>query len=261
MELKLKGKNAIITGGANGIGFACCEELAKEGVNILIADINEEAAHQAALSIEKYGVKSFAVKTDVCNLKSVKNMVNKGRSTFGRIDILINSAGIVTISKLSNVTEKEWDMVMDINAKGVFVCTQTVMNAMIEDNVKGKIVNISSQAGKKPVNMEAPYSASKAAVNMLTQSFALYGASRSINVNAVCPGSIENDLNKRITEQRAKILGIQQEEFLKNTLKNTPLGRQGKPEEIAYMVVYLCSYRADFMTGQAINITGGRLFN
>lgn len=261
MELHLEGKNAIVTGGASGIGLACCRELAKEGVNLLIADIKEAAAQQAAKAMEAYGVKAYVAKTDVCSSQSVKEMVKKGNRVFGQIDILVNSAGIVKISELISLTETEWDIVMGVNAKGVFLCTQEVMNNMIEKKVKGKIVNISSQAGKKPVNLEASYCASKAAVNMLTQSFALEGAPYSINVNAVCPGSIESDLNKHITLKRAELLGITQEEFMKNTLKNTPLNRQGKPEEVAYLVTFLCSNKADFMTGQAINITGGRVFH
>jgi len=261
MELHLEGKNAIVTGGASGIGLACCRELAKEGVNLLIADIKEAAAQQAAKAMEAYGVKAYVAKTDVCSSRSVKEMVKKGNEVFGQIDILVNSAGIVKISELISLTETEWDIVMGVNAKGVFLCTQEVMNNMIEKKVKGKIVNISSQAGKKPVNLEASYCASKAAVNMLTQCFALEGAPYSINVNAVCPGSIESDLNKHITLKRAELLGITQEEFMKNTLKNTPLNRQGKPEEVAYLVTFLCSNKADFMTGQAINITGGRVFH
>ena len=113
MELHLEGKNAIVTGGASGIGLACCRELAKEGVNLLIADIKEAAAQQAAKAMEAYGVKAYVAKTDVCSSRSVKEMVKKGNEVFGQIDILVNSAGIVKISELISLTETEWDIVME----------------------------------------------------------------------------------------------------------------------------------------------------
>lgn len=259
MDLGLQGKRAVITGGASGIGLACCHALAKQGVALYVADLNVSATEEAVASLRCYGTTVAGGAVDVSSSTSVQSMVADAIQTLGGIDLLVNSAGIVSICRLLELPEADFDRIMDINTKGVFLCSQAVMKHMIKQGTKGKVVNISSQAAKKPVNFEGHYSVSKAAVNMLTQCFAMEGAPHSINVNAVCPGSIASPLNSRITDERAALTGISPEQFLARTLKDTPLGRQGTVEEIAQMTVLLCSSWTDFMTGQAVNLTGGRV--
>lgn len=261
MDLCLNGKRAVVTGGASGIGYACCKTLTEEGVQVIIADVNIEAAEKAKESLTTPDLECFAYHVDTTDEQSVKEIFEYGRDKIGPIDILVNSAGIVTISKLVDLEQSGWDKVMNVNAKGIFLCMREYFRCFGKNVNSGKIVNISSQAGKAPVNLEGHYSASKAAVNMLTKAFAMEGASLGINVNAVCPGSIESVLNKDITKKRAEVLNIPESEFLKRTIKNTPLGRQGTVEEVSWLVAFLCSEKADFMTGQTINITGGRILH
>jgi len=184
-------------------------------------------------------------------------MVNYTISEFGGIDILVNSAGIISIKDVINLTEKDWDLIFEVNTKGVFLCCKTVLKHMIGKKY-GKIINIASQAGKTGFPHEAHYSASKGAVIVFTQALAREVAIHKINVNSICPGSIESEMNKIVVEGTSKICGISSEEKRKQTIMSTPLGRKGTPKDIANTVVFLASDRTNFMSGQAINITGGR---
>ncbi len=257
MDLFLKGKNAIVTGGGNGIGREICLELVKEGVNVIVADINKESISKVNKKIEQLGGNSKGFCLDVTNSKSVADMVKYSIEQFGDIDILINCAGTISIKDIKDLPEEEWDKIFNINTKGVFLCCKEVLPNMIKAQ-KGNIINIASQAGKTAFPHEVHYSASKGAVIVFTQGLAREVAKYNINVNSVCPGSIDTDLNKVVTNHTANLLGISAEEKRKRTIDVTPLGRKGTTKDIANVVVFLVSERASFMTGQSVNVTGGR---
>lgn len=260
MELGLRGKTAIVTGGGNGIGRAICLEFAREGVGVLVADLDYESAQHVCEEISAIGAKCMPFRVDVSDRRSVTEMIETAIGRFGQVDILVNSAGIITIADTVDLAEEEWDSVFAVNAKGVFLCCKAVLRHMIERRT-GKIINIASQAGKTGFPHEAHYSASKGAVIVFTQALAREVAQYGINVNSVCPGSIETKLNQVVTEGTARLLGIPAEVKRRMTIEATPLRRKGTPEDVAGVVVFLASERASFMTGQAINITGGREFH
>lgn len=257
MDLGLSGKTAIVTGGGNGIGKAICIGLAREKVKVIVTDLNEKAASNVALEIEKNGGQASFSFIDVTNVESIKEVVRISLNKLRRIDILVNSAGIISIADVVRLTETDWDRVIDVNAKGVFLCCKIILPHMITQKY-GKIVNISSQAGPTGFPYEAHYSASKAAVIAFSQALAREIAQYKINVNSVCPGSIETELNKIVNDETARLLGILPMEKYQKTIERTPLGRKGTPEDVANMVTFLVSDKLNFMTGQAINITGGR---
>ena len=257
MDLGLKNKVAIVTGGGKGIGRATCLELAKENVKVIVADNDPDAAYRVCKEIEAEKGQARAYTMDICISCSVFEMVEFALSEFSALDILINSAGIISIADVMDLEEKAWDRVMEINAKGVFLACKAVLGHMTSKKY-GKIVNIASQAGKTGFPHEAHYSASKGAVITFTQALAREVAKYNINVNAVCPGSIETEMNKIVTEGTAKILGVSVDEKRKQTISATPLARKGTPEDVANLITFLVSERTCFMTGQAINITGGR---
>ncbi len=260
MELNLVDRVAIVTGGAKGIGKEIAVNLSREGAAVVIADLDREAAEQAAQEILASGRRAIAVAVDVADEKSVKGMVDRAIEAFGKIDILVNSAGYISIAAPTELQGKEWDRVMSINAKGVFLCCKAVARHMME-RAYGKILNISSQASKLGYPFEVHYSAAKAAVNGFTRSLASYLAGYSINVNAICPGSIETEMNKKVTEETAQLLGVSFEDKWRDTVKNTPLKRKGTVKDVADVAVFLVSDRASFLTGQAINVTGGRVMH
>lgn len=257
MDLGLKDKVAIVTGGGKGIGRATCLELAKENVKVIVADIDSNAANNVCKEIEALNGEARSYVVDVRSNSSVKGLIDFACAEFYGVDILINSAGIISIADVIDLEENAWDSVFEINAKGVFLTCKAVLEHMMGKKY-GKIVNVSSQAGKTGFPHEAHYSASKGAVITFTQALSREVAKYNINVNAVCPGSIETDMNKKVTEGIAKILDISVDEKRKQTISITPLLRKGTPEDVASLITFLASDRADFMTGQSINITGGR---
>lgn len=257
MDMGLKGKAAIVTGGGKGIGRAVCFSLAKEDVKVIIADLDFDAAYGVCQEIESLNGQARPYKVDVTSSSSVRELVDFACSEFFGVDILINSAGIISIADVIDLQESAWDRVMEVNAKGVFLACQAVLEHMINKE-SGKILNIASQAGKTGFPYEAHYSASKGAVITFTQALAREVAMYGINVNAVCPGSIETEMNIIVTEGIAKILGITSREKRAQTISATPLARKGTPEDVASLITFLVSERAGFMTGQAVNITGGR---
>ena len=266
--MKLKDKIAIITGSGGGIGRVIALALAKEGAKIVVADVNKETAKKTAEEIKNLGGDSLAVKVDVRSSTEVEAMVQEALKKFSRIDILVNNAGVSMAGRcidsnrkeggLLPLTEEIWDCVMDINAKGVFLCTKAAARVMISQGQGGKIVNISSMAGKTAGLFASHYCASKAAVILFAKAVALELAPHKINVNSVCPGWVKGGgLYGQYIARQEKFRGITQEELEKRISATTPLGRLEKPEDVAKLVVFLCSEDSEFMTGQAINVTGG----
>lgn len=237
-----KDKVAIITGSGQGIGLGIATALAKEGCNIVISDINQATSEQAAQEMEKLGVKSLAVKCDVSKKDEADNLIAKTMEKFGRLDILVNNAGIFPFVSFMEMKESDWDKVLNVNLKSIFLCSQAAVKVMKEGS---KIVNISSIASFIGFEGLTHYCASKGGVNGMVRALALELAPKKINVNAVAPGAID-------TPGAASALEIQ-----KQTITLIPWKRMGKPEDIANAVVFLASEKADYITGQIIVVDGG----
>ena len=244
-KLKLKGRVALITGAAQGIGKSIALLLAQNGANIVVSDINLERAEETAREIESNGSKAMAVKVDVANLKEVEQMVEAVLEKFGKIDILVNNAGITRDKLILRMTEEDWDAVLNVNLKGTFNCTKVVVRHMAKQR-SGKIVSIASVVGEMGNAGQANYSASKAGVIGLTKTIAREFAQRGINVNAIAPGYIETPMTEVLAEK------------VKEELKRLiPMERLGKPEDVAEAVLFLVSEESNYITGQVLNVNGG----
>jgi len=254
--MEFTGKTALVTGGAKGIGKAVALALAKRGANIVVADIDMRFAPGIETEAKSAGCDCLVFKTNVSIRKDVHEMIQKIIEKFNRIDILVNSAGIVSESLIIDTEEKDWDAVLEVNLKGVFICCQAVAKEMIKQR-SGKIINISSMAGKTGPSREGAYAASKSAVITLTKTLAQELAPYGINVNAVCPGLIETDMFKKVCEGVAALKGISVEELMETFVSRIPLDRIGKPEEVADLILFLASEEANYITGESVNITGG----
>jgi acetoin reductase-like protein len=248
---------AIVTGAGKGIGRGIAIRLAKEGCNVVVSDIDFRVAEETADEIRKMGRESIPIRTDVGKNREVKEMVNMTIEKFGKIDILINNAGIAMQAPVIELEEEIWDKIMNVNLKSVFLCCKTVAPFMIEKS-KGKIINVTSKVGKLGGRWLSAYSASKAGAISFTQSLARELAPYRINVNAICVGIVFTDLWKSLKERHAEKLGIRIEDVDGYYIKQIPLGRPAVPEDVANVVVFLSSSESDYMTGQAINVTGGQ---
>jgi 3-oxoacyl-[acyl-carrier protein] reductase len=243
--MDLKGKIAIVTGAAQGIGKVIALGLAKCGADIAVSDINEDSLSSAVKEIEALGHKAIAVKMDVSSLKDCEDMVKKTIDAFGKVDILINNAGITRDTVLLRMKEEQWDQVIQVNLKGTFNCTKAVIRSMFKQK-SGKIINISSVTGAMGNAGQANYSASKAAVMGFTKSIAREYAHCGITVNAVAPGFIKTAMTDAIPEKdRDAMISI------------IPAKRLGLPEDVADTVCFLASDMANYITGQVIHINGG----
>ena len=242
--MKLKGQVALVTGGAQGIGKSVCEALAKEGCDIIVSDINIEAAQATSDEIKKLGVNSSALKMNVANSKESEEAIKTAHAKHGKIDILINNAGITRDGLLMRMKEEDWDLVISINLKGVFNCTKAASTLMMKAR-SGKIVNIASIVGLMGNAGQANYSASKGGVIALTKTTARELASRGITANAVAPGFIDTDMTKKLSEEVREKLKAQ-----------IPMGTLGSADDVAKAVVFLCA-DAPYITGQVISVNGG----
>jgi NAD(P)-dependent dehydrogenase (short-subunit alcohol dehydrogenase family) len=255
----LTGKVALITGAAQGIGLSIAGRLAKEGVHTVLSDISDKVYHSFE-SIKEYFPenKGFGILMDVTRQSEISRTIDKIISSLGGIDILINNAGIILQGKLLDTTEEQWDLSMNVNTKSVLLCSQAVLPYMIKDK-SGSIVNIASQAGKSAEPGIAGYCTSKAATIRLTQCFALEMVEHNIRVNCVCPGATQTPLVDKVFRERFEVLGTSPEEVKEQFLREIPMKRIAIPEDIANVVAFLASEEASYMTGQAINVTGGRV--
>ncbi|MDR1612384.1 MAG: 3-oxoacyl-[acyl-carrier-protein] reductase [Planctomycetota bacterium] len=242
----MRGENAIITGGARGIGESIARLLAKMGAAVIIWDVLEDQAKAAAAAIAKdIGVKTLGSAVDVTKAASVDTALDAAMKEFGKIDILVNNAGVTRDGLLIRMKEEDWDLVLAINLKGVWICTKAVGKVMLKAR-KGAIVNIASVVGVMGNAGQANYSASKAGVIGLTKTSAREFAQRGVRVNAVAPGYIRTAMTDKLSdEQRGR---------LRNMI---PMGDLGTPDDVADAVAFLASDAAKYITGQTLNIDGG----
>jgi len=251
-------KVVIVTGAAKGIGKGIAEGFFKEGACVIQTDISEKEVTEAFEELkEKYGNnKGFPMRVDVTNNSDIEKMVKEAINKFNKIDVLVNNAGVCSSSLVIDLPEEEWDRIMTVNVKGMFLCCRAVARQMIRQK-SGKIINISSGWGKIGSILFAHYCASKFAVIAFTQALALELAPYKINVNAICPANIDTDMNVSCNRSFANYFNISLEEHQKKVLDESPLHRLGQPQDIAELALFLASKDADYMTGQAININGG----
>lgn len=255
--MRFENKVVLITGSARGIGRAITQVFADEGAILALLDLDDKELEKVQKEIESPGRQIKIYKLDVTKETMVRDVVENVIKDFGTIDILINNAGVSTMNYFWDLTEKEWDFNMEVNTKGVWLTSKYVVPYMMA-NKKGKIVNTASMAGKMGAPLEAHYAASKFGVIGFTQAAALELAPYGINMNCVCPGFVKTSMQEREAIWEAKLKGAKDsEEILNGYIKQTPLGRLCYPEDVAKVVAFLASSDADFMTGQAINITGG----
>lgn len=243
--MKLKGKVALVTGAAQGIGKAIALLLARNGADIVVSDINLEKAEETAREIQGTGQKAMTIKVDVVNSEEVERMVQAIMERFGHVDILVNNAGIARDKLILRMTEGDWDMVINVNLKGTFNCTKAVVKHMSKQR-SGKIVSIASVVGEMGNAGQGNYSASKAGIIGFTKTIAREFAQRGINVNAIAPGYIETPMTDVLPEKT--------KEELKRLI---PMERLGRPDDVAEAVLFLVSEASSYITGQVLNVNGG----
>ena len=245
--MRLENKVALISGGSRGMGAVEAKLFASEGARIIIGDIREEEGRQVEAQINESGGECFFTHLDVTNEANWLEAVGQAIARYGKLDILINNAGIFPMEKIEETTEESWDMVMDVNAKGVFLGTKSVIPAM-RNAGGGSIINLSSIAGLVGSTYSASYNASKGAVRLLTKSTAIQYAKEGIRANSIHPGLID-------TMMAANLLS--DEDLRQRRVATTPMGRVGRAEEVAYGALYLASDESSFMTGSELVIDGG----
>jgi NAD(P)-dependent dehydrogenase (short-subunit alcohol dehydrogenase family) len=254
--MELEGHVAIVTGAGRGIGRATALELGRMGAAVVVAELDKAGAERTAEEVRALGRPALALPTDVTSRAALAAMVDRAVAELGQIDVLVNNAGIYRAAATLDVTEEHWDAVMDINARAVFFASQAVLPAMIARK-RGAIVSLASLAGKIGSRTNLPYNASKAAVISITKSLALAHAADGIRVNCVCPGFVETDMWTLVSREQGALLGLTAEEFTRQRLAQIPLGRMERPEDVANVIGFLASSKSGYMTGQAINVTGG----
>jgi NAD(P)-dependent dehydrogenase (short-subunit alcohol dehydrogenase family) len=258
--MELAGQVAIVTGAGRGIGRATALELARLGADIVVAELDRATAERTAVEVKGLGRRVSVVPTNVTSRADLQAMIEHTRTEFGRIDILVNNAGIYRAALPLDITEEHWDAVMNINARAVFFASQAVLPTMIAQK-RGTIISLASMAGKTGSRTNLPYNASKAAVISITKSLALAHAADGIRVNCVCPGFVETDMWTAVTREQSTLLGLSPEDFHRQRAAQVPLGRLERPEDVANVIGFLASDRAGYMTGQAINVTGGLIMH
>jgi len=255
--LRLEGKVAIVTGGAQGMGRAISLRYAEEGASVVVADMNLVGAEGVAKEILASGGQAAAVSVDVRDQAQVQNMVETAVTQFGGLDVLVNNAGVGKIIPFLETTEADWDFMFDINCKGLLWCSQAAARQMIEQGRGGKIVNLASQAGRRGEALVLAYCASKACVISMNQSIALALAPHKINVNAIAPGIVDTPFWDEVDKQFAALLNMEIGEPKRTFIQSIPFGRIEQPEDVTGAAVFLASSDSDYITQQTLNVDGG----
>ena len=259
---EIEGKSAIVTGAGRGIGRAMALRLAKEGASVAVTDVEESGAEAVAQEIRSQGGQAFGLKVDVTRSDDVENMISKTVENQGRLDILVANAGIGLVARLLDTSEEDWDRVMAVNAKGVFLCCKAAAEQMIEQGGGGRIIINASGAGKIAPGKNLPlglYAASKHAVVGLGKQLGLELAEHQILVNSICGGIVDTPMWDLIDRETAAILGVPEGSVKAGAVASIPLGRIQKPEDMANVVAFLASDDASYMTAGTVNVEGGLL--
>ena len=256
--MQLQDKIAVVTGAGRGIGRSMALGLAEAGANIAVSDIDAAAVEDTAIAVKALGRESLAVPADMGNVDDIDRMIGQAKDTFGRIDIMVNNAGVTRYIYIMDVLEEDWDRIHRVNAKGVFFGMQRAAREMIDQGTGGRVINIASIAGKGySGSSNAAYAASKGAVIAMTQLAAHQLGQHDINVNAICPGATLTTMGAENLASRAESAGrgIQELELARDA--GIPIGRPNDPEDIAAMALFLAGPGARNITGQAFNVDGG----
>lgn len=255
--MELKDQVAIVTGSGQGIGEACAIKLAEAGANIVSVDINGDKAAATAKAVEDTGRRAISIAADLGDVGEINRMVEETMTAYGRLDIIVNNAGVTRRADIMELTEADWDRMHRVNSKGVFFCLQRAAVEMIKQK-SGRIINMASIAGKGfPGTSNAIYAASKGAVLAMTKTAAQQLGHHNINVNAICPGITRTEIYKGIVEVNAQRAGRTPEDVEAEAVSTVPIRRANEPEDIADMAVFLASPRSRNITGQSFNIDGG----
>ena len=253
----LDGLIAVITGAAQGLGLGMVERLGRDGATVIIADLQLEKAKTEAERLRKDGLNIHASQLDITDSVAVEDFFPSLVGEHGRLDILVNNAGTgQDVAAIVEISDQEWNRVLDVTLNGVFYCCRAAGKIM-EEQESGSIVNISSINGQNPAALVVAYNVAKAGIISLTRTLALELAAYGVRVNAICPGPIYTDFNKKLMDQRRKSLNITEEEMIERIRSSIPLGRWGEPEDIAATVAFLCSPDASWITGEVLRVSGG----
>ena len=259
--MKLAGKVAVITGASRGIGAAIATRLAQDGASVVLG-ANEAAVEQVARRIADAGGRAASAEVDVTSAADVARLYDKAESTFGRVDISVQNAGVITIARIEAMTEDEWDRVMAVNTKGVFLCCREAIGRIRAHGAGGRLINTASGQARQGFIFTPHYAASKFGVIGITQSLAKEVAREGITVNAFCPGIISTDMWAYNDAAWGKLLGnYAPGELMQEWVGNIPMGRAGTGEEVAGLVSFLAGPDSAYITGQTVNVDGGLIMS
>lgn len=259
MDMHIEGDTAFVTGGARGIGREISRELAGHGITVVVADLDDEERTETVELIEDDGGSAVETHLDLTDPESITAAIEAARDAVGKIDILVNNAGIAgPTANIEDVSLEEWDQTLSVNLRGAFLCTREVI-AEMKDRGYGRVINISSTSGKRPVPMRSPYTSSKSGLLGLTRTIAAEGGPHGVTANAICPGPVEGPRIDAVIDNRAANSDQSREEIVVEKEAESLVHSFVKPEDIARNVAYLCSDMTDRVTGQALNVTGGKL--
>lgn len=258
---RFNGQTVVVTGGNKGIGLAIAQRFASEGANVVIASV-EAQVEDAAAALRDSGAKAVGVVCDVTDPKAVTALYDRAEQEFGQVNISVQNAGIITIAKVEDLTEAEWDATMDVNTKGVFLCCQEAIRRMRASGQGGRVINMASGQARDGFIYTPHYAASKFGVMGLTQSLAKEVAQDRITVNAICPGIIKTDMwdyNDRVWGQMLGDFGPG--ELMESWVQNIPMKRAGEGKHVAALAAFIASEDAEYITGQTINVDGGLIMS
>ena len=258
---RFSGKTVVVTGGNKGIGFAMATRFAAEGANLVLASVEEQVENSAA-ELRDAGAEAIGVLCDVTDKAAVAELYDRAENAFGGVDVSVQNAGIITIAKVEDLTEEQWDSTMEVNTKGVFLCCQEAINRMRNSGNGGKLINTASGQARDGFIYTPHYAASKFGVVGITQSLAKEVALDGITVNAICPGIIKTDMWAYNDRVWGKLLGeYGPGKLMEEWVQNIPMKRAGEGKDVAGLVAFLASEDADYITGQTINVDGGLIMS
>lgn len=258
--MEFKGKTCVVSGAAGGMGYALCELYAKDKANIVLMDIDQKKVDNAAKKLDALGANTLAIAFDITSTKAINQAMEKVEANFGGVDVLANCAGVSIYADMLNYKEEDWDLLFGVNMKGTFFLSQAVAKNMVKNKIKnGKICSISSQAGRVGEPGSHAYGATKAGIIMLTQSMALDLAPYGICTSAVAPGMTDTPLFRNYLKGACVMEGRTEEEALKVRAEAIPLKRLAVPEDVANLMYFLTSEKANYISGATVNITGANV--